>query len=121
VVDVEPGWIHGDANQLEQVLLNLTMNAMQALGSGGQVRTVLQASERDGISITVEDDGPGIDPEALAGIFHPFFTTKPNGTGLGLAVAKRIVEDHGGSLSTQERETGATFQVLLPALEPKPD
>jgi PAS domain S-box-containing protein len=119
-VDAEPGWIHGDANQLEQVLLNLTMNAMQALGNGGHVRLHLQSGD-DGICLTVEDDGPGIEPEAIGGIFHPFFTTKPNGTGLGLAVAKRIVEDHEGSLSTQERETGATFQVLLPALEPKPD
>jgi PAS domain S-box-containing protein len=120
LVEAEPGWIHGDANQLEQVLLNLTMNAMQALGKGGHVRVVLQP-DADGVLLKVEDDGPGIDPEAVEGIFHPFFTTKPNGTGLGLAVAKRIVEDHGGSLSTEKRETGAAFQVLLPALEPKPD
>jgi PAS domain S-box-containing protein len=120
VVESGPAWIHGDANQLEQVLLNLTINAMQALGEGGEVRIGLGTGE-DGVRLEVEDDGPGIDPEAMEGIFHPFFTTKPNGTGLGLAVAKRIVEDHQGSLSTQERETGATFQVLLPALEPKPD
>jgi PAS domain S-box-containing protein len=119
-VDAEAGWIHGDANQLEQVLLNLTMNAMQALGRAGHVHLGLQSTDA-GVQLTVQDNGPGIDPEAIEGIFHPFFTTKPNGTGLGLAVAKRIVEDHDGSLSTQERETGATFQVLLPTLEPKPD
>lgn len=119
-VEAGPGWVHGDANQLEQVLLNLTMNAMQALQNGGHVRVELQSTDA-GVALTIQDDGPGIDPEAIEGIFHPFFTTKPNGTGLGLAVAKRIVEDHEGTLSTQERDTGATFQVLLPALEPKPD
>jgi two-component system NtrC family sensor kinase len=111
-----PAMVEGDANQLEQVLLNLTINAMQALGSGGAVRVALESTDGD-VILTVEDDGPGIAPEAAEGIFHPFFTTKPNGTGLGLAVAKRIVEDHGGSLSTLEREVGAAFQVRLPILK----
>lgn len=112
--------VHGDANQLEQVLLNLAINALQALGKGGTIRMSL-GGDASQVVLEVEDDGPGIAPEVAAGIFHPFFTTKSNGTGLGLAVAKRIVEEHRGSLSILERETGATFQVRLPALEPKPD
>jgi C4-dicarboxylate-specific signal transduction histidine kinase len=80
------------------------------------VRLALESAEGK-VILTVEDDGPGIAPEATEGIFHPFFTTKSNGTGLGLAVAKRIVEDHDGSLSTLEREVGAAFQVLLPLLK----
>ncbi|RKZ08141.1 hypothetical protein DRQ32_09405, partial [bacterium] len=112
--------VYGDANQLEQVLLNLTINALQAIGSGGMI-TIVLGGDDDAVTLSVEDDGPGFTPEAKESLFHPFFTTKANGTGLGLAVAKRIVEEHGGSLSTVERETGATFQVRLPVLEPKPD
>jgi PAS domain S-box-containing protein len=107
--------IHGDANQLEQVVLNLTMNALQALKEGGRVELQLGPHE-GGVLLRVVDDGPGIPPEGLERIFHPFYTTKPNGTGLGLAVCKRIVEDHRGHLTAGRAETGgAAFLVWLPA------
>lgn len=111
--------IHGDANQLEQVVLNLTMNALQALKQDGrrQGRVELRLDrDGDGVALRVVDDGPGVPAEAMETIFHPFFTTKPNGTGLGLAVCKRIVEDHRGHLSVARAESGgAAFLVWLPA------
>ena len=107
--------VYGDANQLEQVVLNLTMNALQAVKQGGRVELQLGARE-SGVVLRVIDDGPGIAPEDLERIFHPFFTTKPNGTGLGLAVCKRIVEEHRGHLTAGRTESGgAAFLVWLPA------
>jgi two-component system nitrogen regulation sensor histidine kinase GlnL len=113
--------VHGDLDQLEQVVLNLTMNALQAIGREGRVRLAAHpardVSGRDGVRIVVEDSGPGIDPAIVEKIFHPFFTTKANGTGLGLAVCKRIVEEHGGIISAAEGELGgAGFHVWLPSL-----
>lgn len=107
--------VRGDRDQLEQLVLNLVMNALQSLGRGGRVAVRVSAGERGGVALEVEDDGPGIDPTVLPQIFHPFFTTKPNGTGLGLAVCKRIVEQHVGSISASHgEERGAAFHVWLP-------
>lgn len=122
--------VRGDGKQLEQVVLNLAMNALQALGTGGHVTIELAGTEpmgesgrdrtRRGVRLSVLDDGPGIADTDLDRIFHPFYTTKPNGTGLGLAVCKRIVEDHGGHLTAdRSRERGAAFHIWLPALEPE--
>lgn len=114
----------GDANQLEQVTLNLVMNALQALASGGgRIEIGARAGRHggsDGICLTVVDDGPGIEPDALGRIFHPFFTTKQNGTGLGLAVCQRIVEEHHGHLTARNgEERGAAFEVWLPVPPPE--
>lgn len=122
--------VYGDGKQLEQVVLNLAMNALQALGSGGEVSISLAAGDlpvdtahavvRRGVRLSVVDTGPGLGQGDLERIFHPFYTTKPNGTGLGLAVCKRIVEHHRGHLEAERsREGGAAFHVWLPALEPE--
>ena len=120
----------GDGKQLEQVVLNLAMNALQALGEGGSVDVTLERADlatggglqprRPGLLLTVADSGPGLAAEEVERIFHPFYTTKPNGTGLGLAVCKRIVEEHGGHLKAgSSRSGGAAFTVWLPAVEPE--
>jgi signal transduction histidine kinase len=124
VVDEGLPAVLGDANQLEQVALNLVMNALQALATGGgriemRTRAGLHGGH-DGIWLSVIDDGPGIEPDALGRIFHPFFTTKQNGTGLGLAVCQRIVEEHHGHLTARNgEERGAAFEVWLPVPPPE--
>ncbi len=113
-----PVW--GDAQQLEQVVLNLLLNAEQALARGGdrpRVTLRLTAGER-GVRLVVSDTGPGIDPAVLPRIFEPFFTTKPvgQGTGLGLSICYSIVAAHGGRIWAEgEPGQGATFVVELPA------
>lgn len=103
-----------DSEQLKQVLLNLVLNAVQAMLDGGQVE-VSAKQVRDGIYVSVSDTGPGIPADAVDSIFDPFFTTKPNGTGLGLPVAYQIIQQHGGELSlVRNGQKGATFGFTLP-------
>jgi two-component system sensor histidine kinase HydH len=108
--------IHCDPEQLKQVLLNLLINATQAMPDRGTV--VISAWGEDGrgrVVITVQDQGTGLDPEAQDRIFDPFFTTKENGSGLGLAIAAKIIEQHGGQLSAKNNEDkGVTFRIELP-------
>jgi signal transduction histidine kinase len=106
--------VEHDTGQIHQVLLNLVLNAIQALDGPGTVSVTID--DRDGMAdIEVKDTGPGIPPETLPNIFRPFFTTKGHGTGLGLSLAKRIVEDHGGQLEVSSRlGQGCTFSVILP-------
>jgi len=103
-----------DENQVSQVLLNLLLNGIQAAGPGGQV--LLNVGRQDGSArITVTDTGHGIPPEILPNIFLPFFTTKGRGTGLGLSLARRIIENHGGHIEvTSSVGQGSQFIVLLP-------
>lgn len=115
---VEPGErrVRVDREQIEQVLFNIILNAIQASPRGGTVS--VRETERDGVcELAVSDEGPGIQPEVSARIFEPFFTTKKQGSGLGLPTANRIVEAHGGRI---ERSTanggGAVFRVILPLL-----
>jgi two-component system NtrC family sensor kinase len=96
-----------DPAQLEQVFLNLCLNGMQAIESGG-VLTVRTRSTETGCTVEVEDTGPGIPPDIRPSVFRPFFTTKRNGSGLGLAISARIVADHGGHIDFQCPETGGT-------------
>jgi len=106
--------IEADPEQLQQVLLNLTLNAIQAMPEGGTVRL---AGRRVGeqVAIDVIDEGTGIPEEDLPKIFSPFYTTKPGGTGLGLAVAQQIVAQHGGTIEARRNATrGMTFTILLP-------
>jgi len=122
-VQVQPGLnVCGDAVQLEQVLLNLLINARQAmLGKGGSL-TIKASRDNGSVKIQVIDTGPGIPPELLPRIFEPFFTTKDStrkgetrGTGLGLAICKEIVEHHQGRIEvSSEVGKGTTFTINLP-------
>jgi signal transduction histidine kinase len=106
--------IDGDPEMLKQLLLNLVINAVQAMPDGGDV--VVAATLRDGkMLISVQDQGRGIAPGLRDKIFDPFFTTKDAGTGLGLPVAHQIVDQHGGVLTAEPRASGGmTFSALLP-------
>ncbi len=103
-----------DSRQIHQVLLNLLLNAIQAIEGPGWVR--VEVGRRDGAAeVRVADNGRGIAPENLGNIFRPFFTTKGDGTGLGLSLARRIVEDHGGAIEVSSRPGhGSEFTVVLP-------
>jgi signal transduction histidine kinase len=109
--------VSADPNQLKQVVINLIMNAVQALGGKGTI-TLRTAGCGNMVELSVGDTGPGIPTELLTGIFDPFFTTKPEGegTGLGLYLCRTIVREHGGEISVEsEPGSGATFRVRLPA------
>jgi two-component system NtrC family sensor kinase len=106
--------VEHDPDQIQQVLLNLMLNAIQAIEGTGQVSVDLEA--RDGLAaVSVSDTGRGIPAEDLPNIFRPFFTTKGSGTGLGLSLVRRIVEDHGGRIGVEsELGKGSRFTMLLP-------
>ena len=109
--------IYGDGQQLAQVFVNLYLNALDAMASGGLIRVVVgDASSHPGfVHIQVSDNGVGIPAEALPFVFDPFFTTKAKGTGLGLSVSYGIVTKHGGNISvTSAPGSGTTFDILLP-------
>jgi len=110
--------IPADAALLRQILWNLVRNAVQASAAGGEVR--VQAVEKtDEIEVTVEDDGTGIDSGALVHIFDAYYTTRSHGTGIGLAVVKRIADDHGYGLEVESAEgAGATFRLRIPKVSP---
>jgi len=101
-----------DARALKQALLNLLLNAIEASPRGGSVRVRLSGTER--ARIEVSDEGPGVPAAARARLFEPFVTTKDGGTGLGLAFARRVAREHGGSLELANTPTGATFVLELP-------
>ena len=111
--------VQGDAVQLQQVLINLIMNAVEAMRlSTEQPRKLLirSAKNSDGILVQVQDSGPGIKPELADGIFEPFFTTKAEGIGMGLAISRSIIESHGGQLSLVPMSQGALLQFTLPVI-----
>ncbi len=110
-----------DREQMKQVFLNLLLNAMQAMEGGGavKIRTGWKANGGDGkrhfAEIAIGDTGPGMPPEIRDKIFEPFFSTKEEGIGLGLPIAQRIVEEHGGEIRVESSPgEGATFTVILP-------
>jgi hypothetical protein len=106
--------VEHDPNQINQVLLNLLLNAIQSMDKPGTIRVSLEAGD-DAVVIVVADEGKGIAPEHLPNLFRPFFTTKGHGTGLGLSLARRIVESHGGTINVDSKlGAGARFTVLLP-------
>jgi two-component system sensor kinase FixL len=112
--------VRADAVQLQQVLLNLTRNSVDAMRGGlGKERGIIIATERaaaGGVRITVTDHGHGVSPQLGDNIFHPFVTTKRDGLGVGLAISKTIVHSYGGTLSYSENPVGgAVFTVELPA------
>jgi two-component system sensor histidine kinase HydH len=107
--------VRADSDLICQVLLGLLANAAEAAPAGGEV--ALAAAAADGtVELAVADSGPGVPPDLRTRIFEPFFTTRPRGTGLGLAVARHIVEAHGGRIDVGERAGGgARFTLRLPA------
>ncbi|MGH9766129.1 MAG: ATP-binding protein [Blastocatellia bacterium] len=123
-----PDLIYGDRNLLQQVLMNVCINALHAMTRGGGLLIEVTPEEqyrsgRTFVGLRVSDTGSGIAPESLAHIFDPFFTTKEvgKGTGLGLSVARRIVEEHGGWIEVANREEGGSaFTVWLPKVDPTP-
>ncbi len=125
-VEISPSLprFRADGEQLHQVLLNLILNAIQVLDDGGTVTVAArvlfpEAENRAGqLEITVSDTGPGIPPEHLERIFRPFYTTKRSGTGLGLSLSRRIISQHGGTLTAQsEIGHGSRFTIRIPFRE----
>jgi signal transduction histidine kinase len=117
VFEHPPGPVHAevDPDQLQQVLVNLALNALDAMPRGGRLRVVLSAGT-DAAELRVEDTGPGVAPEVLPRLFEPFVSGKETGMGLGLVVSRRIVEDHGGTLTGGNHpDGGARFVTRLPA------
>jgi signal transduction histidine kinase len=106
--------VDADPNQLRQVFLNLILNAVQAMHSGGEVTLELK-QEGGHTRVSVHDTGPGIPPDKLLQVCEPFYSTKPGGTGLGLPIAQRIVAEHGGRLEIAcATGAGTTATVILP-------
>jgi len=104
----------GDANQLKQAFLNIITNAIQSMPDGGTLR-ISTAQKGHHIVVRIDDTGPGIPGDVMSKLFVPFFTTRKAGSGLGLAVTRRIVENHGGDIEvTSEVGQGTTFEVSLP-------
>lgn len=109
-----PAFIAADNFQLKHAVLNLVLNALQATASGGSI-TVQTGQEGDRLSIEIIDSGEGIAPEKLERVFDIFFTMREGGTGLGLPIARHIVEEHGGTLTlASEPGAGTTARILLP-------
>jgi signal transduction histidine kinase len=107
--------IEGNGAELQQVLVNLLLNAAQALEPGGKIEVTTAPDGDDGVRVEVADTGPGIAPADLERLFEPFFTRRPDGTGLGLYVCWGIVERHGGRIDVHSRPgEGARFTVRLP-------
>ena len=116
--------ISSDSEKLYQALLNIILNAIQSMEKGGVLAITASCVPKEGgegetsvLAISISDTGSGIEEEDLSKIFEPFFTTKEKGTGLGLAVAARIIEEHGGQVHVQSRKgEGTRFEIELPCL-----
>jgi PAS domain S-box-containing protein len=111
--------VKADRTQLQQVILNLILNAIQAMGESGMALRELQigteANGSDNVLVSVRDSGPGIRPESLDRLFDPFYTTKPGGMGMGLSICRSIIEGHGGQIwATSNGQQGAAFNFTLP-------
>jgi len=118
----------GDDHQLEQAFVNLLLNAVESMGVKGTLTVGTEAGAGDArapararesasgyLRVKITDTGAGIPPEQMGIIFEPFFTTKPSGTGLGLAVTRRVIEEHGGTIAVESQPgKGTTFTVVLP-------
>jgi signal transduction histidine kinase len=106
--------VEHDGDQIHRVLLNLLLNSLQAIDDSGKIAVTVELQGQNAV-IEVADNGRGIPPDHLPNIFRPFYTTKGEGTGLGLSLARRIVEDHQGRINvTSTVGKGTTFAVVLP-------
>jgi C4-dicarboxylate-specific signal transduction histidine kinase len=116
--------VHADRTQLQQVVLNLVRNAIDAIGSAPQgakrLRLVTKLNGQSDVLLSVEDSGSGIAAENRERVFDPFFTTKSSGMGLGLAICQIIIEEHGGVLRLARTDSqGSVFEVALPIASTK--
>jgi signal transduction histidine kinase len=107
-----------DDEQMRQVFMNLAVNSCEAMGRGGALDITVARADRETVRVSFADSGPGIDPEGMERLFEPFFTTKDGGTGLGLAMANKIVTAHGGSIEHRNGDRGAVFTIVLPVGAP---
>ncbi len=111
--------VSGDGVLLQQVMINLVMNGIEAMSSikrGPRELVIKSSRDHNEVSIQVKDSGVGFDPQQAEHLFEPFFTTKPQGIGMGLSISRSIVESHGGRLWAESHPTGALFQFTLPPL-----
>jgi signal transduction histidine kinase len=115
-LDRDGATVSGDRDQLRHLLLNLMTNAIEAAGPGGWVEVRLQTADCK-LQIEIADSGPGPSPEVAERLFEPFVTGKPEGVGLGLAVAKQVAEAHGGSLNWRRENDQTCFRIELPVRE----
>ncbi len=110
--------VYIDTDLIHQVLWNLFVNSLDAMPNGGQIRITVRKTSlflRDAVEIVISDSGMGMPSHELDKIFEPFYTTKSEGTGLGLAVVQRIIDDHGGAIDAKSKEgQGTTFYIKLP-------
>ena len=114
----------GDRIQLQQVVLNLVLNGLDAMKDAVERHLLVttSADEENGVSVMVSDHGPGVAERDLQRIFEPFYTTKAHGLGMGLAIARSLVESHGGRLRVENNKNdGATFTFTIPAVEASGD
>jgi signal transduction histidine kinase len=114
--------VKGDRVQVQQVVMNLILNAVEAMSSveAGARELLISAeqSQTDGVLVAVRDSGPGIDPEHIERVFEAFYTTKSSGVGMGLSICRSIIDAHGGRLWAEANEPkGAVFQFTLPSPE----
>jgi len=116
-IDCQPGeWIQADREMLRRGLLNLVLNAVDAMPRGGEL-SLLSCRTSAGVEIEVADSGPGVSPRIADHLFEPFFTTKSSGTGLGLAIVERIAQAHGGrAIVANCPEGGAAFTLVIPQI-----
>ncbi|XID92520.1 ATP-binding protein [Paenibacillaceae bacterium WGS1546] len=115
----EPLWIYGVENQVKQVFINVIKNAIEAMSDGGAIGIKL-SREHDGVYVRIRDEGPGIGEDQLAKMGQPFYTTKEKGTGLGLMVSYKIVDNHQGKIDVKsELGKGTLFEIMLPFRYPE--
>jgi signal transduction histidine kinase len=109
-------WLVLAPDRIKQAFLNLVLNAIEAMPDGGQLRvSTNRTDDPAGVNVSFADTGPGIAPDALPRIFDPFYTTKPEGLGLGLYITRNVVEEHRGRVEVESLlGEGATFTVWLP-------
>ncbi len=112
--------IRGDERQLRQSLMNLLMNALEAMEGFGRLTVATETASiwsKPHLKLSIQDTGPGIRPENLSRLFSPFFTTKRDGTGLGLAITRRIIQEHSGAITVESKMgQGTRFQIILPLI-----
>jgi len=104
-----------DENQIEQALINIMLNAIQAMPDGGKLKVTALINEENLIEIDVEDTGKGMSDDEKKNLFNPFFTTKDHGTGLGMSITHKIIEEHNGSIRVESHlGKGTLIRILLP-------